>query len=130
MPFLKFTLLFRLEWRIFGPYASFMDLADHACLRLTLSSTSIDLMKWNWTSHLQVVDLSWMQAQAVFHDQSMLILLRWFNCQSLNLDSSILLQAQYLVSWIIQQNAEYIEKVWLVWILNLRINNFIEVHWD
>ena len=52
-----------------------------------------------------------MQAQAVLQDQSWLVLERWCDCQSLNQDSAILLQAEDLVFLLNQQNAEYIEKI-------------------
>ena len=65
-----------------------------------------------------------MQVQAVFHDQSWLILGSDANFRVLVEN----LQTQDLVSLIKLFNAEYIDKVRLTWILNFRINNLIGVH--
>ena len=62
------------------------------CLSPSDSCKSINWlneMKMNFSSSW--LGLSRMQAQAVFHDQSVLILLKWSYCQSLNRDSAILL---------------------------------------
>ena len=68
-----------------------------------------------------------MQAQAVFHDHSVLILDRWSFCQSLNRDSAILLQAQNLVTL---TKCRIYSKDLISSDPNVRINNLIEVHWD
>ena len=67
-----------------------------------------------------------MQAQAVFNDTSVLILLRWSYCQSLNRDSAILLQAQNLVPLTKLTKCRIYSKDLISSDPNVRINNLIE----
>ena len=85
-------------------------------------------MKLNFS--LRGLGLSRMQAQAVFHDQSLLILGRWSCYQSLNRDFAILLQAQNLVPLTKLTKCRIYSEDLISSDPNVRINNLIKVHWD
>ena len=84
-------------------------------------------MKLNFSSWL---GLSRMQAQAVFHDQNVLILGRWSCYQSLSRDSAILLQAQNLVPLAKLTKCRIYSEDLISSDPNVRINNLIKVHWE